>query len=320
MNDAWVRARRGPKTPLDPATAYGVAWEEEVDGGGVLVPTGVVLLTNRECPFTCVMCDLWVNTLDGSVPPGAIAVQIRRALASLPPVRQIKLYNAGSYFDPRAVPPADDPAIVDALAGVEHVIVESHPAFLEGVHGERCLRLRDALSNAGATLEVAIGLETAHPEVLARLNKRMTLESFADAAAFLARHGIGLRVFVLLQPPFLDPAESLAWACRSIDYAHEAGATVCTVIPTRGGNGAMEALGFTPPRLPALETAVEYGLARGGMRVFADDWDLPRFFDCRCSPSRAARLRAMNRTQRLAEPVECDTCGKMSSGLIFPVA
>ena len=297
-----------------------MAWEEEADARGALAPTGVLLLTNRECPFTCVMCDLWVNTLDERVPAGAVPGQIRQALAGLPRVRQVKLYNAGSFFDPRAIPPSDDPAIVDALAGITHVIVESHPAFLAGVHGERCLRLRDALARAGATLEVAVGLETAHPEVLARLNKRMTLESFDEAAAFLTGNGLALRVFVLLQPPFLAPAESLTWACRSIDHARAAGASVCAVIPTRGGNGAMASVGFTPPRLPALEAAVEYGIAGGGMRVFADEWDLPRFFDCRCSPARAGRLRAMNRTQRMVPPVECD-CGamgsvKMGSGVI----
>ena len=34
------------------------------------------------------------------------------------------------------------------------------------------------------------------------------------------------------------------------------------------------------------------------MRVFADLWDVERFFDCDCSPLRAARLGHMNRTQR----------------------
>ena len=261
------------------------------------------------------MCDLWVHTLDHTVAAGAIPGQIRRARASLPRVRQLKLYNAGSFFDPRAIPPADDDAIVEAVRGVEHVIVESHPAFLEGPHGERCLRLRDGLTRVGASLEVAIGLETVHPDVLPRLNKGMTLESFDRAARFLADHRIALRAFVLLQPPFLAPGESVAWACRSIDHAREAGASACTVIPTRGGNGVMETLRFTPPRLPSLEGAVEYGIARGGLRVFADHWDLPRFFDCRCSLARAERLRAMNRTQRIAPPVECD-CGKMGSVVI----
>ena len=68
-------------------------------------------------------------------------------------------------------------------------------------------------------LEVAVGLETAHPEVLARLNKKMTLDAFRRAADFLAEHDIALRVFVLLSPPFMPADEALEWACRSLDLA-----------------------------------------------------------------------------------------------------
>jgi hypothetical protein len=156
-------------------------------------------------------------------------------------------------------------------------------------------------------LEVAIGLETAHEPTLARLNKRMTVDSFRRAAGFLADHDIALRVFILLNPPFLKGAEAIEWACRSIDVAADCGAGACSVIPTRGGNGAMEALGdeVERPGLPALEAVIEYGLSRGDLRVFADLWDIERFFDCACSLARAERLRTMNRTQRPAEPVVC---------------
>jgi radical SAM enzyme (TIGR01210 family) len=267
------------------------------------------------------MCDLWVNTLDERVPAGAIPEQIRTALLGLQPSRQIKLYNAGSFFDPQQIPLEDDESIAREVEGFERVIVESHPAFLSGAYAERCLGFQSMLSGQ---LEVAIGLETAHPEVLARLNKRMTLDAFRRAADFLHRHGIALRVFVLLSPPFMPAGETVEWACRSIDLAAECGATVCSVIPTRGGNGAMEALGdaFTAPQLPALESVLEYGFGlrgarpfgragrgpfepAGTMRVFADLWDIERFFSCSCSPARAARLEAMNRQQRLLEPIAC---------------
>ena len=62
--DAWVLEHRGPKRVLNPARAYASAWEEEADGGGGVAPTAVVFITNRECPFRCVMCNLWTNTLD----------------------------------------------------------------------------------------------------------------------------------------------------------------------------------------------------------------------------------------------------------------
>ena len=289
---------------LIPSRAYAAVWEEEHGEDGSQLPTAVVFLTNKECPFHCVMCDLWVNTLQVAVAPGDIPQQIATALATLPPARQIKLYNSGSFFDPAAIPPEDHLEIASLLRDFDRVIVEAHPAFLRGVHGDRCLRFRDAL---GGRLEVAIGLETAHPGVLARLDKQMTLETFAAATGFLAREHIALRVFILLKPPTMTEEEGVEWACRSLDFAASCGATASSIIPTRPGNPAMESIdsAFAGPTLHSLERALEYGISFGRGRVFADLWDVDRFFTCACSPSRAERLRTMNRNQRVVDPIVC---------------
>jgi radical SAM enzyme (TIGR01210 family) len=327
INDRSVLERRGPKTRLDPMRPHAAVFEEELDTNGALAPTAVVFITNRECPFRCVMCDLWRNTLDRTVPPGAIAEQIRAALRELPPARQIKLYNAGSFFDPAAIPPSEDDEIAQLVSSFDRVIVEAHPAFLTGVYAERCLRFWDRLrafrlkaegttSSAEATrLEVAVGLETAHPATLARLNKRMTVASFRNAATFLAGHDIDLRVFILLNPPFLAGGEAIQWAQRSIDHAADCGATVCSVIPTRSGNGAMDALGdvVERPRLSGLERVVEYGISTRRLRVFADLWDVERFFDCVCSPARRDRLQHINRTQTMPPSVSCVHCESLET-------
>jgi archaeosine synthase beta-subunit len=312
--DAWVVSHRGPKAPVDPHRAYAALWEEECDAAGQAAATAVIFLTNRECPFRCVMCDLWINTLELPLAPGLIPAQLRSALGRLPPARQLKLYNAGSFFDPKAIPPQDDAAIAAIAAPFDRVIVEAHPAFLQGVYGQRCVEFRDRLRAAAATcgrpaprLEVAVGLETANAEVLARLNKRMTVDAFRAAAGFLRQHDMDLRVFILLRPPFMTEAEGVEWACRSLEVAAECGATACSVIPTRGGNGAMAALGSdaAPPSLRSLEQVLEHGLSLRRMRVFADLWDAARLFDCDCSPARAGRIAAMNRDQQLPPPLTC---------------
>ncbi len=301
----WILAQRGEKNKLDPQRAYASLWEEEIGANGHLIATATLFLTNRECPYRCLMCDLWQNTLDVRVPIGAIPAQIESALRSLPPARQIKLYNAGSFFDPQAIPPEDYPAIAALTANHERVIVECHPALI----GARCLPFRDRLAGR---LEVAIGLETAHPETLERLNKRFTVDDFRRAADFLATNEIDLRVFLLVKPPFMTEAEGLEWACRSLDTAFAAGAGVCCLIPTRGGNGAMEKLrregNWSPPSLVSLEAAQEYGLLLRRGRVFADLWDIEKFFSCACSPLRAARIATMNRTQQIPAPVQCLLC------------
>ena len=292
----WITARRGPKNALDPWRPYHFLWEEEPDASGRPVLTATIFLTNRECPFRCLMCDLWQNTLDTTVPPGAIPAQIEYALSRLPPAQQVKLYNAGSFFDPGAIPLEDDGRIAHLVSGFERVIVECHPKFV----GERCLRFRDRLAGR---LEVAIGLETVHPEALARLNKRFTVGDFQRAATFLTKNDIDLRVFLLLRPPFLNEADGLTWAKLSLDAAFDAGASVCAVIPTRAGNGAMDVLAaageWAPPSLRALESAQEYGLSLARGRVFSDLWDVERFFAEDGDPARAARLAVMNQTQRI---------------------
>ena len=88
---------------------------------------------------------------------GAIPAQIDYALERLLPARQIKLYNSGSFFDTRAIPLQDYPAILSRVASFERVIVECHPALVS----ESCFRFNDQLTGR---LEVAMGLETVHPK------------------------------------------------------------------------------------------------------------------------------------------------------------
>jgi|HubBroStandDraft_5_1064220.scaffolds.fasta_scaffold129571_2 radical SAM enzyme (TIGR01210 family) len=305
--DAWILARRPGRNEVDPFQPYAFLVEDERAPSGEVVPVTTVFLTNRECPWRCLMCDLWRNTLVENVPVGAIPAQIDYALQRLTLARQIKLYNSGSFFDPRAIPTEDHPAIATCVAAFERVIVECHPALV----ADPCVRFRDLIPGK---LEVAMGLETVHTEILKQLNKRMTIGQFAAAAQFLQKNEIDLRAFILVKPPFMREDEALEWAVRSLEFAFECGATAATLIPTRGGNGAMEQLAaaaqFSPPRLATLEAAVAHGIAMKKGRVFADLWDVQTEARCPdCFDLRIARLQAMNLQQSILPSIACHRCG-----------
>ncbi len=313
---AAIRALRPPKLPFDRRRPLATLIEEERAIGGGPAPALAVFLAGAECPFTCVFCDLWQQTLDRPTAPGDLPAQVAAALAELPSsqrarLARLKLYNAGSFFDPRAVPVADLPALAKLAAGFSRVVVECHPRLV----GEACFNWARALDGQ---LEVAMGLETVHPKALPRLGKSMTLADFDRAAEALAARGIVLRAFVLVGAPRVPPAEAAEWAVRSARYAFDRGAESVALIPVRGGNGELERLAaageFHPPRLADLEAALDGALALAAVRsgralVSADLWDLERFADCPvCFPARRTRLERLGAGAAAEPPIACESC------------
>jgi radical SAM enzyme (TIGR01210 family) len=311
LSDAEIIAARPARNTVDPSRPYAFLVEPERTADGCVEDVVTIFLTNRECPFKCLMCDLWKNTTETSVPAGAIPQQLDYALARLPPASHIKLYNSGNFFDRQAVPAEDYGALIERVRGFKTVIVENHPRLCTAA-------VAQFQQDLATDLEVALGLETVHPEILPRLNKRMTLDDFARAVEFLLENGIHVRSFILLKPPPLDEQEGIEWALRSLEYAFGLGVRCCTVIPTRGGNGVMEDLQrkslFSPPVLTSLERVLEAGIRLGRGRVFVDLWDARSIADCnRCADARIERLRQMNLQQVALPEVSCDCDGVSGS-------
>jgi radical SAM enzyme (TIGR01210 family) len=301
--DAFVLGLRPPRNTADPLRPSGFFVEEEPRPGGGTERVATIFLTNRECPWRCLMCDLWKNTLDAPTPKGAIPAQLRLALERLPSATVLKLYNAGSFFDRAAIPTGDHAEIASLVRGFDRVVVESHPALV----GDACLRFRDLLG--GPELEIAMGLETANEEVLKRLNKGMTVGDFENAVRFLRGHDVRIRSFLLVGLPFLPRAEQAEWLRRSVKISFESGCGVVSLIPTRLGNGALEELQrqgqFDPPTLADLEAGIEDFLEgeEGGAPsvgfLLADLWDADSLAaPACCRAARIERLRSMNTLQR----------------------
>jgi len=296
---------RPPKAEMDPHRPHFFLNEPEKQADGNIKSVNTIFLTNRECPFKCVMCDLWRHTLDEPTPKGAIPAQIEFALDRLPNAPVVKLYNSGNFFDGKAIPRDDYHDIARLLANAEHVIVENHPKLI----GPFIPEFRNLLNGS---FEIALGLESIHPVVMPKLNKQITRENFSEAVRFLESHGISSRAFILLNPPFLKGVEeNKRWCLESVKFAFECGVSACSIIPTRDGNGIMEKLReqgeFEPPTLSALESVFEKALSLNRGRVFCDLWDLNRFLDCeKCIDKRKERLKMMNLSQEVLPKIRCN--------------
>ena len=161
-----------------------------------------------------------------------------------------------------------------------------------------------------------MGLETIHPEALPRLDKRMRLADFDQAATRLLVAGIRVRAFVQVSAPFIPESEAVDWAVRSAEYAVNLGATHVSLIPTRGGNGALELLAaqgdFRPTSLTQLEDALDRTTVLGlDAVVTVDLWDQDRLAapHC-CRAARLARLTRINLSGQGERPVTCGQCGR----------
>jgi radical SAM enzyme (TIGR01210 family) len=302
QTDDILRAR-GPKKVVDERVPYGFFVEPEIGRCGDVADVATLLLTNRECPLRCLMCDLWQNTTDRRVTDGAIPDQIAYALDRLPTVKRIKLYNSGNFFDTQAIPVADHLRIAELVRPFETVVIENHPRLIN----ESCLRFRDTIDGE---LEVAMGLETIHPQILPRLNKQMTLDDFARATEFLVANDITVRTFILLRPPWLNEVEGVEWAIRAVEYAFGLGVNCCAVVPTRAGNGVMEQLqttgDFHSPSIHSMERVMHECLPMKRGRVLMDLWDADRFCECTaCADRRIERLRLMNLNQSIDAEIRC---------------
>ncbi len=224
---------RGPRTPTAPAAPPALVTEIEPDQNRSPKQATTVFLIGKECPFRCLMCDLWKHTTDVAPPPGSLVQQLNTVLPQIPHRDIIKLYNASNFFDPQAVSAQDLVGLAELVQDFEWVVVENHPKLLSTKITEFAARLH-------GQLQVAMGLETADEQILARLNKQMTVSDYDRACDFLIEHDISIRTFLLLPAPGVAGENVVSHTISSVRHALACGSHVTSLIPLRTGNGALD--------------------------------------------------------------------------------
>jgi radical SAM enzyme (TIGR01210 family) len=303
----------GPPTAREPVNM----WTEDEALGPDRVRAFVAILRTRGCYWAdvkgCSMCGYAKDTLGRSASPEELTNQLDRVLARYQGEPYVKFYTSGSFLDDREVDPGSRERIAKAFAGrARRLLFETLPEFaVDAAVGP----VRDAF---GGEVEVAMGLESAQPEVLGRLiNKGEPPSEYLAAADRLRSFGVRPKAYLLLKPPYLTEAESVADVVRSVGVAQSRFDAI-SVNPVHIQNGTVVEWLFRrgryrPPWLWSLVDAMRAGAQiRGGTRLvtFPTAGGLPRGpHNCgRCDRGVLAALEEASLSQRFEglEDLSCD--------------
>jgi len=264
--------RRPPPAPPETAARYVNLWREPEAIGPERVTAFVAILRTRGCYWAdgkgCSMCGYAKDTLGRSATPGELARQLDGILRAYHDEPYVKFYTSGSFLDDREVDAESREKIVRAFSGrARRLLFETLPEFLQP---ETVGPLRDAFQG---DLEIALGLESADPEILGRfVTKGSPPSAYFEAFERARTLKVAPKAYLLLKPPYLTEKESVRDVVASvretaprvdaisINPVHIQNGTVVEHLYRRGR--------YRPPWLWSLVDAVREGAAlRGSTRL-----------------------------------------------------
>lgn len=191
----------------------------------------VVMLPGAGCAWAkksggCYMCGFSRAThryTKGRLFPAPIFKgMLRYALKQRQGAEILAVYNGGSFLNPREIPISIPTWLSDKVAehsSIRQLFVESRPEFVEPklIQG-MVTRLE------GKILKVGIGLECVSDTIRDRcIHKGFLLKDYKRAVDVLRDHDVRVLTYVFLKPIFLNEAEAIEEAVKTIGYVFDHG-------------------------------------------------------------------------------------------------
>ncbi len=127
----------------------------------------------------------------------------------------LKIFNSGSFFDNDEISESTRDYMYKQIVKtpkIREVVIESRVDYITR---EKLTKMKRALENI--YIEVAIGLETVNDHIRnAYINKGLFFKDFLEAIHLCKKHGIGVRIYLLFKPPFLNEQSAIDDCLSSI--------------------------------------------------------------------------------------------------------
>ena len=128
----------------------------------------------------------------------------------------LKIFNSGSFFDDDEIPENIRAKIYDTIKNydkIKEVVIESRAEYLTESN-------LDAIQNAlqDKYVEVAIGLESVDDHIRNNyINKGLLYNDFLKAVELCKEFNLGIRVYLLFKPPFLNEQAAIDDCINSVN-------------------------------------------------------------------------------------------------------
>ena len=171
----------------------------------------VVIFATRGCGWAlksgCSMCGYFRDSLWGEVPEEELLSQLEIAMKKYDGEEMVKIFTSGSFLDSKEIPFKIQEIILEKISklpNVRKVSIESKPEFVT----DRIEKLSRIVQPS--FLEISIGLESVNDFILENsINKGFSFNDWKKAAEKVRRHGIQLKTYLLIKPPFLTEKEAI---------------------------------------------------------------------------------------------------------------
>ncbi|MHA1803562.1 MAG: archaeosine biosynthesis radical SAM protein RaSEA [Promethearchaeota archaeon] len=175
-----------------------------------------IILRTKGCKWAlgnkggCTMCGYIQDACISPIEPRYIIDQFEGAFnQKLHEIRKdkddyvLKLFNSGSFFDDEEISEKIRRFIYERVAReqkIKEVVIESRPEFITQ---EKLREIKTFLKEK--QIEIGIGLETVNDEIRNRyINKGFTFNEFLEKVKLCNEFRIGVKVYLLFKPPFLN--------------------------------------------------------------------------------------------------------------------
>ncbi|MFX1338389.1 MAG: archaeosine biosynthesis radical SAM protein RaSEA, partial [Promethearchaeota archaeon] len=127
----------------------------------------------------------------------------------------LKIFNSGSFFDNSELNEEVRMHIYQKISEIKNIkefVIESRVEYLTA---DRLLKLKNKLKNK--YIEIGIGLETVNDYIRNNyINKSLIYEDFLEAVNLCKKYDIGVKVYLLFKPPFLNEQGAIDDCIESI--------------------------------------------------------------------------------------------------------